>query len=95
MIEAHVSHPGDLRVTGFATIPQLTHMGIVGMTAGAIERQTDIGPLYVTGRALQLAVCAEQGEALDLTVIESRVGPTGDPMATCAIGPQSSLVHVL
>lgn len=95
VIEAHVPHPGDLRVTGFALAPQLTHMGIIGMTAGAIERQTGIRSLDMTGRALQLAVRAEQREALDLTVIEAGARPGRDPMATCAIGPQPALMHVV
>ena len=95
VIESHVAHPRDLGMTGVTLAAQLTHMGVIGVAPGAVHGQAHIRPFHMAGGALQLVVCTEKWETLDLTVIESGASPVGDPVTTTAIGSETTLVHVV
>jgi hypothetical protein len=43
VIETGFCRPRNFRVTGFALTAELAHVRVVCVTAGAIERQADVG----------------------------------------------------
>lgn len=95
VIETDVSHPSGFRVAGLAPGSELTDVRVLGVATGAVDRQARVRAAGMAIGADQAFVCAEQGEALDLAMVEAGGRPVGDPVATAAVRPQAAHVHVL
>ncbi len=95
VIEAHVRGPGHLRVTALALTPELTDVGIVRMTARAIDGQVRVCPIHMTRRAFERVMCTAERKAIDLTMVEAGVRPSRNSMTTTAIRSQSAHVDVV